>query len=93
MLCPNCGTHEVRVKDSRPIQDHEMRRRYYRCTKCPTGFVTVEIHVSETHGASNPTNTLGKGNPWVELAGRVLENVPTVELAQVLADRVRLELG
>lgn len=40
MICPNCGSDNTTVYDSRQYPDH--RRRRYKCLNCGERFTTKE---------------------------------------------------
>ena len=42
MKCPNCGTSETKVVDSRPFEDGTCIRRRRVCTECGNKFYTYE---------------------------------------------------
>ena len=42
MKCPNCGTAETKVVDSRPFEDGTCIRRRRVCTECGNKFYTYE---------------------------------------------------
>lgn len=42
MRCPNCGSLETQVKDSRPAEDHASIRRRRICPDCGGRFTTFE---------------------------------------------------
>lgn len=43
MKCPNCGYHESKVTDSRPINDNTSIRRRRECLSCQKRFTTYEV--------------------------------------------------
>jgi len=43
MKCPNCGYHESKVTDSRPINDNTSIRRRRECLSCQRRFTTYEV--------------------------------------------------
>ena len=42
MICPFCGTEEIRVLDSRPDEENNAIRRRRECTGCAKRFTTYE---------------------------------------------------
>lgn len=56
MRCPNCGSYNFYVKDSRPEDNYVMRKRY--CEDCGSKFTTYEyIKNSEVRGNA-PSNCM-----------------------------------
>ena len=45
MICPHCGSYQVRTVDSRPYDTQVRRRR--ECTDCLKRFNTIEIPLEE----------------------------------------------
>lgn len=45
MVCPHCGSYQVRTVDSRPYDTQVRRRR--ECTDCLERFNTIEILLEE----------------------------------------------
>ena len=43
MVCPNCGSYQVKVTDSRLVGDEQKQRRRRLCLSCNVRFTTVEI--------------------------------------------------
>ncbi|NLK38918.1 MAG: transcriptional repressor NrdR [Clostridiales bacterium] len=43
MKCPNCGYHESKVTDSRPVNDNTSIRRRRECLSCQRRFTTYEV--------------------------------------------------
>ena len=56
MICPNCGGHELLVKDSRPYSGTVKRRR--ECASCHTRFITLEIIGEELPAAVDYTKAI-----------------------------------
>lgn len=60
MRCPNCGSINDRVVDSRPSSDHAMIRRRRECLSCVQRFTTfetigtVQLLVRKRSGAEHP---------------------------------------
>ena len=42
MKCPNCGTEDTQVRDSRPSEDKQSVRRRRSCSECNYRFTTTE---------------------------------------------------
>ena len=42
MRCPNCGSLDTQVKDSRPTEDSSVIRRRRVCLSCNFRFTTFE---------------------------------------------------
>lgn len=45
MICPHCGSYQVRTVDSRPYDTQVRRRR--ECNDCLKRFNTIEIPLEE----------------------------------------------
>lgn len=45
MICPYCGSHQVRTVDSRPYDTQVRRRR--ECNDCKGRFNTIELLLTE----------------------------------------------
>ena len=43
MKCPNCGSPESKVIDSRPVSDNNSIRRRRECLECRRRFTTYEV--------------------------------------------------
>jgi transcriptional regulator NrdR family protein len=47
MTCPNCGSPQVRVVDSRPVDQGTSVRRRRLCMKCAHKWTTFEIDADQ----------------------------------------------
>lgn len=43
MKCPACGSDDIKVIDSRPVEDNNSIRRRRECNGCKTRFTTYEV--------------------------------------------------
>lgn len=43
MRCPSCGTDDIKVVDSRPVEESNSIRRRRECLNCHTRFTTYEV--------------------------------------------------
>lgn len=43
MKCPSCGSDDIKVVDSRPVEDNNSIRRRRECLQCHTRFTTYEV--------------------------------------------------
>ncbi|MBE6570170.1 MAG: transcriptional repressor NrdR [Ruminococcaceae bacterium] len=43
MKCPSCGSEDIKVIDSRPVEDNNSIRRRRECEKCRMRFTTYEV--------------------------------------------------
>ena len=43
MKCPSCGSEDIKVVDSRPVEDNNSIRRRRECLTCHNRFTTYEI--------------------------------------------------
>lgn len=43
MKCPSCGSDEIKVVDSRPVEDNNSIRRRRECLRCRARFTTYEV--------------------------------------------------
>ncbi len=43
MRCPSCGSEDIKVVDSRPVEDNNSIRRRRECLTCHNRFTTYEI--------------------------------------------------
>ena len=43
MKCPSCGSVEIKVVDSRPVDENNSIRRRRECLSCQTRFTTYEV--------------------------------------------------
>ena len=43
MKCPSCGSEDIKVVDSRPVDENNSIRRRRECLSCQTRFTTYEI--------------------------------------------------
>lgn len=43
MKCPSCGSDDIKVVDSRPVEDNNSIRRRRECLKCRARFTTYEV--------------------------------------------------
>ena len=43
MRCPSCGTDDIKVVDSRPVEENNSIRRRRECLNCHTRFTTYEV--------------------------------------------------
>ena len=43
MKCPSCGSEDIKVVDSRPVEDNNSIRRRRECLACRTRFTTYEV--------------------------------------------------
>ena len=43
MKCPSCGSEDIKVVDSRPVEDNNSIRRRRECLACHNRFTTYEI--------------------------------------------------
>lgn len=43
MKCPSCGSDDIKVVDSRPVEDNNSIRRRRECLRCHTRFTTYEV--------------------------------------------------
>lgn len=47
MRCPNCGNHEITVKDSRDHKEYNWIKRRRECHNCEHRWNTYEINETE----------------------------------------------
>lgn len=43
MRCPSCGSEDIKVVDSRPVEDNNSIRRRRECLACHNRFTTYEV--------------------------------------------------
>ena len=43
MKCPSCGSVDIKVVDSRPVEDNNSIRRRRECLECHNRFTTYEV--------------------------------------------------
>ena len=43
MKCPSCGSDDIKVVDSRPVEENNSIRRRRECLQCHTRFTTYEV--------------------------------------------------
>lgn len=43
MKCPSCGSEDIKVVDSRPVEDNNSIRRRRECLVCHNRFTTYEV--------------------------------------------------
>ena len=43
MKCPSCGSEDIKVVDSRPVDENNSIRRRRECLSCQTRFTTYEV--------------------------------------------------
>ncbi|MBQ2729199.1 MAG: transcriptional repressor NrdR [Clostridia bacterium] len=43
MKCPSCGSEDIKVVDSRPVEDNNSIRRRRECLSCKNRFTTYEV--------------------------------------------------
>ncbi len=43
MKCPSCGSEDIKVVDSRPVEDNNSIRRRRECIACHNRFTTYEV--------------------------------------------------
>lgn len=43
MKCPSCGSDDIKVVDSRPVEENNSIRRRRECLVCRTRFTTYEV--------------------------------------------------
>ncbi|MBQ4066586.1 MAG: transcriptional repressor NrdR [Clostridia bacterium] len=43
MKCPSCGSEDIKVVDSRPVEDNNSIRRRRECLACHNRFTTYEV--------------------------------------------------
>ena len=43
MRCPSCGSEDIKVVDSRPVEDNNSIRRRRECLECHNRFTTYEV--------------------------------------------------
>lgn len=43
MRCPSCGSDDIKVVDSRPVEDNNSIRRRRECLNCHARFTTYEV--------------------------------------------------
>ena len=43
MKCPSCGSEDIKVVDSRPVEDNNSIRRRRECLECHNRFTTYEV--------------------------------------------------
>ncbi|MDD6095067.1 MAG: transcriptional regulator NrdR [Clostridia bacterium] len=43
MKCPSCGSDDIKVVDSRPVEDNNSIRRRRECLRCRARFTTYEV--------------------------------------------------
>lgn len=43
MKCPSCGSDDIKVVDSRPVEDNNSIRRRRECLNCKARFTTYEV--------------------------------------------------
>lgn len=43
MKCPSCGSEDIKVVDSRPVEDNNSIRRRRECLSCRNRFTTYEV--------------------------------------------------
>ena len=43
MRCPSCGSEDIKVVDSRPVEDNNSIRRRRECLSCHNRFTTYEV--------------------------------------------------
>lgn len=43
MKCPSCGSDDIKVVDSRPVEENNSIRRRRECLACHTRFTTYEV--------------------------------------------------
>ncbi|MBQ3528796.1 MAG: transcriptional repressor NrdR [Clostridia bacterium] len=43
MRCPSCGSEDIKVVDSRPVEDNNSIRRRRECLVCHNRFTTYEV--------------------------------------------------
>ena len=43
MKCPSCGSEDIKVVDSRPVEDNNSIRRRRECLMCHNRFTTYEV--------------------------------------------------
>ena len=43
MKCPSCNSDDIKVVDSRPVEDNNSIRRRRECLNCHTRFTTYEV--------------------------------------------------
>lgn len=43
MKCPSCGSDDIKVVDSRPVEENNSIRRRRECLACQTRFTTYEV--------------------------------------------------
>lgn len=43
MKCPSCGSEDIKVVDSRPVEDNNSIRRRRECLSCRHRFTTYEV--------------------------------------------------
>jgi len=93
MRCPNCGSLDTQVKDSRPTEDSSAIRRRRLCLACGSRFTTFErvqlreLVVIKRNGRRVPFDR-DKLGPSVEIAGRK-RNVDAELVEQTVSKIVR----
>ena len=84
MRCPNCGSLDTQVKDSRPTEDSSVIRRRRVCLACNFRFTTferVQLRELESQGESEVSSeTIGE---MVMESLRALDDVAYVRFASV----------
>lgn len=63
MTCPNCGSENTTIKESRQL--NQIRRRRYDCLNCHQRFTTHEIPVHRVMKHTQPMVYLSDDGMWV----------------------------
>ena len=93
MDCRACQSKDTRIIDSRPLHGGDIRRRLYHCEQCGNRWSTGEVYVAGQRDDGKVFDDLNSARGWRVMADALLESISTVELSQILADRVKAELG
>ncbi len=83
IYCPNCGSPQSRVKDSRPTESAIRRRRM--CHSCGYHYTTYEVEATTIEGMMNEAN---RGNAALKaIAQAILDS----DVAPVIQPQIRTE--
>lgn len=63
MICPECGSDQTSIRESRQLPN--LRRRRYYCMNCRQRFTTHEIAVHRVLKNTQPTVYLSDDGMWV----------------------------
>jgi DNA-directed RNA polymerase subunit RPC12/RpoP len=86
MLCPECGSRDVGVKDSRPADGARTIRRRRLCFDCGARFTTWESPINLLHRKRSLIEAAAALAAVLEVVRETLDELRRIEQSEVEVD-------